>query len=310
MKTAGKMKKELFIFSFYLSLFCAHAPLLAQEEGSLLDLIGEEETTDYTTNAFKSTRVIMGNSMELLSPGTLDFRILHRFGQINRGAYEFFGLDNATMRLAFDYGLSKNLMIGVGRSTNKKEVDGFFKYRILWQSSGKKNMPVSLLWASGMTVNGLKDPTGIEEVKATFERRLGFYHQLIIGRKFNERFTLQLSPMLVHQNIVSSQVYPNDLFALGLGGRYKFTKRVAFVWDYFYAFNKFPGFLSENPLSLGFDIETGGHVFQLHFSNAVGMNERAFMNDINSNWLKGEIQFGFNLSRVFQVAKRKSETDW
>ncbi|MEZ4983387.1 MAG: DUF5777 family beta-barrel protein [Saprospiraceae bacterium] len=277
--------------------------MIAQEEESLLSLLGEEETTDYVTNAFKSTRVINGASMEMLGVGTLDFRILHRFAPVNRGAYEFFGLDNASMRMAFDYGVTPNLMVGIGRSTQKKEFDAFVKYRILWQSTGKRNMPVSLIWVSGATLNSLKNPTGYPEIKTTAARRMGYYHQVIVGRKFSPGFSMQLSPTLVHTNITQSQIYPNDVFALGFGGRLKFTKRMAFVWDYFYAFNKFPGTLQSNPLSVGVDIETGGHVFQLHFSNATGMNERAFVLDDNGDWFKGDIRFGFNLSRVFQLHK-------
>lgn len=289
---------------FALTFLCLSANLLyAQDEPNLLDALGEEQTTDYATNAFKSPRVINGHSMEMLHPGTMDFRILHRFGDVSRGYYEFFGLDNASMRMAFDFGLTKNLMVGIGRSTLNKELDGFVKYRILWQSTGKRNMPISLVWVSGMTVNGLKDPVGNADIPATFSRRTGYYHELIIGRKFSERFTLQLTPTLVHQNIVQNELTPNDLYAVALGGRYKVTQRLAIVWDYGYVFNRFPANLSENPLSLGVDIDTGGHVFQLHFSNAEGMNERAYLSEDNSNWAKGEIRFGFNLSRIFQLKK-------
>lgn len=285
---------------------CVVTATLHAQEGSLLDLLGEEDQTVFVNNAFKSPRVINGHSMEMLSAGTLDFRILHRFGKISNGLYDIFGLDQASMRLGFDYGITRDLMIGVGRSTLKKEGDAFVKYRIFHQSTGKRNMPVSMVWVSGMTVNGLKEPISNPEVSPTFYRRMAYYHQLIVGRKFSDRFSLQLTPTLLHRNIVDNRLVPNDLFALGIGGRYKFTKRVALVWDYSYAFNRFPGLLSYNPLSLGFDIETGGHVFQLHFSNAVGMNERALLGEPNGNWGKGEIQFGFNLSRVFQVAKPKN----
>jgi hypothetical protein len=114
-------------------------------------------------------------------------------------------------------------------------------------------------------------------------------------------------PTWLHRNIVENQLAPNDLFALGFGARYKFIKRVALVIDYYYAFNRFPNDPTYNPTSIGFDIETGGHVFQLHFSNAVGMNERAFLTDANGSWLKGDIQFGFNLSRVFQLNEKNKK---
>lgn len=296
---------------YALLIICAfflQSTLVKAQEPSLLDALGEgEATTEYTTNAFKGSRVINAHSMEMLHTGTMDFRILHRFGRINQGAYQLFGLDQASMRMGFDFGVRKNLMLGIGRSTSKKEMDGFVKYRLLWQSKGKRVMPVSVIAVAGITANGLKDATGNPEVPTTFSRRLGYYYSLIVGRKFSDRLTIQLTPTLVHTNIVENRLVPNDLYALGFGGRFKFTKRMAIVWDYSYAFNRFPENVTYNPLSLGIDIETGGHVFQLHFSNAVGMNERAFLSDDNGNWLQGDIQFGFNLSRVFQIKKQKAE---
>lgn len=278
----------------------------AQNEGEdLLSLLGEEKTTERTTNAFKSSRVINGHSMEMIGKGSLDFRILHRFGKINQGVYQLFGLDQASMRMGFDYGIADNLTVGIGRSTAKKEADGFVKWRILWQSKGKRNIPLSLVWVSGTTFNGLKEPFSEPEVPVTFSRRLSYYHALIVGRKFGERLTLQLAPTLVHRNIVDNRLIPNELYAIGLGGRLKITKRMALMWDYGYVLNRFPSNANYNPLSLGIDIETGGHVFQLHFSNAVGMNERAYLSDANGNWLNGDVQFGFNLSRTFQLSKKK-----
>ena len=279
-------------------------PLFAQDPTEdLLSGFEGKPGRDYATNAFKSPRVINGNSIEMLPFGVLDFRILHRFGELSGGGYELFGLDQASMRMGLDYGLSKNLMIGVGRSTFRKEVDGFVKYRLLWQSKGSTNIPVSVVWASGMSINGLKQPEA--QVETTFNRRLSYYHQLLIGRKFSDRFSLQLAPMMVHRNISPSIVDPNNVFALGLGGRWKFTKRVALTWDGYYTINTFANSIKRVPLSLGVDIETGGHVFQLHFSNSTGMNERAFLLDENGDWTAGNIRFGFNISRWFQIQNKK-----
>lgn len=286
-------------FMAYLLAF----PMGVKAQGQdLLSILGDDETIDYATNAFKSPFIVNAKSMEMLPAGVLDFRILHRFGAVSDGGYELFGLDKATMRLGFDYGITKNFTAGIGRSNNKKEVDGYLKYRIFWQSKGAKVMPVSVIWVSGMTINGLKTP--IDGVETTFARRLAYYHEIIIGRKFSDKFSLQLMPMLVHANISQSEVDPNNIYSLGLGARWKFTKRMAITLDYYNTFNKFAGTTVTNPLSIGWDIETGGHVFQLHFSNCTGMNERAYIMDENGNWLKGEIRFGFNLSRWFQVKQR------
>jgi len=293
------MKKIVF---FLLVFFIKQA--YAQDD-NLLDLLGEDEQeTQYISNAFKSSRVINGQSMEMLGEGVLDFRILHRFGQVSGGLNELFGLDQASMRMGLDYGITKNLMIGIGRSTHKKEVDGFLKYRLLWQSEGKKKMPFSLLLVAGYAVNTLSIPFN-PIYEATFTRRSAYYTQLILGRKFSEKLTLQISPTWVHTNFIADSDMPNERLAVGFGGRYKFSKRVAFVWDYFYVVNRAANESTNNSLSVGLDIDTGGHVFQLHFSNSKGLNERAFINDTNGNWTKNEFQFGFNLSRVFQVKKRK-----
>lgn len=288
-----------FIFLVFLSF--SHS-LSAQDE-DLLSLLGEEKTVDYAAYAFKSPRVINSHSLEMLHPGALDFRILHRFGRLDQGLYDMFGLDNASIRLSFDYGITPYLTIGIGRTNQKKEIDGFIKYRILRQSTGAKVMPVTVIWVSGITRNGLKNPYPGEETSGS--DRLAYYHQAIVGRKFSDKFTLQLAPTIVHRNLTSGSLDPNTIYALEMGLRYKLSQRVAVLLDYVHSFNRFPGLVVRNPLSVGVDIETGGHVFQLHFSNSSGMNERAFITEANGSWLKGEIQFGFNLSRVFQIVEPK-----
>ena len=260
---------------------------------------------EYVTGAFKSSRVINGHSVEFIGAGVLDLRILHRFGPVNQGVSQFFGLDQASMRLGFDYGISKNFTIGIGRTTTQKELDGFLKYRPLQQATGPGGSPVSIVLVAGMSIQTYKNPDPTKEI--SFNLRSGYYYQVIAGRKFTQRFTVQLSPTLVHRNEVSSGDI-NDIFAMGIGGRYKFSKRMALVVDYFYVTNGLPHSAGSNPLSVGVDIETGGHVFQLHFSNTSGMNERAFITETTNKWGKGDIQFGFNLSRVFNLKKKKAST--
>ncbi len=267
-----------------------------------------EKPVEFANNAFKSSRVVNGHSMEFIGAGVLDVRILHRFNSINEGPQSLWGLDGAKMRFGFDYGVTKDLTIGVGRSTLDKEWDGFIKYRPLQQHTGGKHpSPVSLIWISGITA--FTRDFAEQDRPNYFSSRLGFYHQLIIGRKFSEAFSAQIAPTLVHLNMVTNAEDKNDIFAVGIGARYKFTKRTAFVVDYHHVFvdrntSQFKG--TEDPLSIGFDIETGGHVFQLHFSNAEGMNEKAFITNTRNSWGKGEIKFGFNLSRVFTLVEKKS----
>lgn len=291
-------------FKLMLLFMCASAAK-AQETEDLLSLVDKEKPKkEYVKYAFKSSRVINGHSMEFLAPGTMDFRILHRFGEVNQGYKNFFGLDQASMRMGFDFGLYRNLMIGVGRSTFKKELDGFVKYAPIMQSTGTKSSPVTIALAAGITMN--TQPWADPTINNYFSSRLAYYYQVIVGRKFTEGFTLQLTPTMVHHNLVPVHTQPNDVFALGVGGRLKVTKRMALTWDYFYLFNGIEKDVNYNPLSVGIDIETGGHVFQLHFSNATGMNERAFISETTNRWSKAELRFGFNLSRVFQLKKTKT----
>lgn len=246
----------------------------------------------------------MSHSMEMLQPGVLDFRILHRFGSVSSGFYNFFGLDAlANVRIGFDYGITDNLMAGIGRSSFNKELDGFMKYRLIHQSTGPEASPISFIAIAGVTSTMLKwsDPTR----QNYFSSRLAYYAQVIIGRKFSRALTLQFMPSIVHRNLVPTKNDPNDLFAAGMGGRIKLSRRISFNADYHYVINqnKAAGFY--NPLSVGFDIETGGHVFQLHFTNSKGMNERAFLAATQYRWSKGGIFFGFNISRSFQIRKKK-----
>lgn len=296
------MKK--YVFKLFLLLLCSPA-VKAQETEDLLSLVDKEKPKkEFVKYAFKSSRVINGHSMEFLAPGTMDFRILHRFGEMNQGYKNFFGLDQASMRMGLDFGLYRNLMVGVGRSTFKKELDGFIKYAPIMQAKGEGSSPVTVALVAGITMN--TQPWADPTITNYFSSRLAYYYQVIVGRKFTEGFTLQLTPTMVHNNLVPVHTQPNDVFALGVGGRLKVTKRMALTWDYFYLVNGIEKNVNYNPLSVGIDIETGGHVFQLHFSNATGMNERAFISETTNRWSKAELRFGFNLSRVFQLKKNKT----
>jgi uncharacterized beta barrel domain-containing protein DUF5777 len=279
------------------------ASAIKAQDDDLLKLVKDSATQkNYARNAFKSSRVINGHSMEMLGKGVLDVRILHRFGMVGDGAKELFGLDHASMRLGFDYGLGTNLTVGVGRSTLNKEFDGFIKYRPLRQVVD--GFPFSVVLVSGVTV--FTTDWAEPDRDNHFSSRVGYYHEVIIGRKFSNLFSFQVSPLLVHRNLVTGADQDNNTIAIGLGARLKFSKRVAFVVDYHpIVSGREPG--TKDPLSAGFDIETGGHVFQLHFSNSAGMNEKEFITGTRDDFFKGDVRFGFNLSRVFQVAGRKGK---
>lgn len=271
---------------------------IAQEE-DLLALLGEEEITDYTYATFKANRIINLHSVENTAKGVLDIKISHRFGFINGGFSELFGLDQASIRIGGDYGVTDRLMVGFGRSSFEKTYDGFLKYKILKQSSGAKTMPVTASFMASTAIKTIpfRDP----DRENYFSSRMYYVFQSLIGRKFNESLSLQISPTVVHRNLVRTSSESNDVYSLGLGGRIKLNKRTSFNAEYIYVFpNQLaPGY--RNSLSLGFDIETGGHVFQLHFTNSTSMIEKGFITETTGNWLARDIHFGFNVSRVFTV---------
>lgn len=292
------MKKSL----LFLCCLLMHFWLTAQDEGDLLSLLGEEATTEYATASFKTNRVVNGHSLENTAAGVLDSKISHRFSPLNQGLYDIFGLDGATIRIGIDYGITDRLMVGVGRSTKEKIIDGFAKYKLLRQSTGKRTMPLSLSYLIDAQIKTVKFSDQTRENK--FSSRLYYTHQLLIGRKFSDAFTLQLMPTLVHRNLVETKAEKNDVFALGAAGRIKLTKRITLNAEYYYVL---PDQLREdftNVLSLGFDIETGGHVFQLHFTNSTDMTYKGFITETTDKWFDG-VRFGFNISRVFTIVKPK-----
>ncbi|HLF62271.1 MAG TPA: DUF5777 family beta-barrel protein [Saprospiraceae bacterium] len=281
-------------------LFSALA-LTAQED--LLSLLNEEEETEYVSASFKTNRVINLQSLENTAPGVLDIKIGHRFGFINQGAYELFGLDNATIRIGADLGLTNRLMVGFGRSSFEKTYDGFLKYRLIRQSTGKRKMPfsVSVMASTAIRSEKPRDP----DRENYFSSRMFYTFQLILGSKISEGFSIQVSPTLVHRNLVSTLEEENDVIAIAAAARQKLTKRLSLNVEYIYVLPDQILDSNENSLSIGFDIETGGHVFQLHFTNSTSMIDKGFVAETTGNWLDGDIHFGFNISRVFTLWGRE-----
>lgn len=275
-------------------------PGMIGDTSSMLDDIGLDEEPDFEQNIFKGNRVINSNSTEMIGKKNLDFRICHRFGRVNEGTYTLFGLDVATQRISFTYGLTDLINLEIGRSSVGKVYDGTIKFKFMRQAKGDSKRPLSMVFFSNMAVQTLK-VTG--PTPYYFTHRLFYTHQLLLSRKFSKGFSLQLMPTLVHRNLIDSQKYKNDVFSIGIAGRNKITRKTAITYEYFYVL---PGQIKEtyyNSLSIGFDIETGGHVFQLHFTNSRSMNEKGFIAETDGNFLKGDIHFGFNISRVFYIGR-------
>ncbi|MCU0429709.1 MAG: DUF5777 family beta-barrel protein [Cytophagaceae bacterium] len=295
--------------TFFLLITLSFSSILWAQDNldSLLNTIETKPGKEIVKGAFKGTRVINLHSLEKVAPGALQFIIQHRFGALNGGAYQLFGLDQATIRFGLEYGLNKHIMIGVGRSSFQKTFDGFIKASILRQQKGEKSIPVSVLYFGSTALNSMK----WEDTSRTdfFANRLAYTHQVIIGSKINERISFEIVPGVVHKNLVRSKMDKNDQFFVGAGARVKLSRRTSINGEYIYRIppaNKQGTDFARNynALSIGFDIETGGHVFQFHFTNALPMIEKGFITETAESWSDGGIHLGFNISRDF-VLKRK-----
>ncbi len=263
-------------------------------------------TINFATATFKSTRIINGHSIEQMKKKQLDFRISHRFGTLNSGTYGLFGLDESHIHFSLEYGIKDWLMLGAGRASQNKTYDGFAKVRLLRQSSGTKFMPVHVSYFTSIEIMTLKFPERPVGTSNYFSSRLAFVNQLLIARKFNENLSVQLTPTFIHRNLVKTELDMNDIYALGIGTRYKLSKRLSLNAEYYYTFNPNAKSLEPRPynaLSVGVDIETGGHVFQIMLTNSQGMREGSFIPQTTGSWLDGDIHLGFNISRVFAFNK-------
>ncbi len=291
--------KIIKFISYIVSFLIANQIQCQDIDNLLQEATGSE--IEYASATFKSTHIISGQSIEQMKNGHLDFRISHRFGEVNTGAYNLWGLDQANIHFGLDYGITDWLMVGVGRGTYEKTYDGSLKFRILRQSKGARVMPVSLSLFNSIALNSLKweQPGTLK-----FWDRASYVTQILIARKMNERFSIEINPSYVHRNMVDTELDPNDIWSVGTGARFKLTKRISVNAEYYYVIppqRDYQSLKTYDPFSIGFDIETGGHVFQLHLTNSLAMIEKGFITETTGNWFDGGIHLGFNISRVFSL---------
>jgi hypothetical protein len=293
---------------FLLGMLCA-SPLLGQDD--LLAMLNQEDAKKitYTQATFKGSRFINGQTVETIAKKHLNFWISHRFGALNSGFMDnFLGLDEAKIRLGLEYGISDVWLVGMGRSTIEKTYDFYSKYKVLKQSN---QMPVTLTVYGSLATNTM--PTGYSLPSGNIMRyennlqRQTYMGQILIARKFTDKLSLQIMPTVLHNNKVESIYFDNNLYSLGLGGRYKLTNRLSLSAEYYKNIVDTENFLKtsgsaypyQDSFSIGFDIETGGHVFQLHFTNSKGMIEKHFISQTTGTWANTDIFYGFNLARTF-----------
>ena len=300
------MKQLTLVFILATSLFVSKA-----QDSTLMNMLNDSMSANasptYVTGTFKGVHVINMQTVEAPAKGALNFIIMHRFGKLNDGAYNFFGLDNATIRLGLDYGITYRLSVGIGRSSFLKTFDAYGKYKVVKQTDGSNAMPVTADLLLGITNYTQKFS---DKSYLNTKYRSAYFTQLLLARKFNSNVSLQLVPTWLHYNLVPTTRDKNDVFALGVGGRIKITKRMSINAEYnFVSDNQLVSIERHNSLSLGLDIETGGHVFQLIFTNSQAMTEPQFIGQTTGKWSKGDIYFGFNVSRIFNItsgAKKKA----
>lgn len=296
---------------YYLLLFLFLSTLVTQlyaqdDAADILNQLADKPESEQVSATFKTTRVIISHSLETVKKHNLDFRVTHRFSDIGGkagGFPTFFGFDNSSdIRTAFEYGVTDRLTLGFGRSKMQQMLDGHIKYRALIQTIDHKiPVAVTLLSSAGfIPIRFFGDPE--KKIYSSAANRFSYVHQAIIGRKFNDILSLEILPTLLHRNFIRDSADVNDLFAIGIAGRLKLARRFCIVGDYYYVGSELRRSQPfEAPLGLGIEVETGGHVFSINFTNAAGIVENNFLPHTQSDWLKGQFRFGFNISRNFRV---------
>jgi hypothetical protein len=265
----------------------------------------QPKDTDYAFQTFKGTRLVNGHSVETKAKHTLEFIFQHRFGPINGGTYEAFGLDKAYVRLGLDYGITDNLSVSIGRNSFDKTMDSYAKYKLIRQSTGAVNFPFTMTALGGIAYKASPKKKDAHEGFQTVDR-LAYVGQLMIARKFSPRVSFQITPTIIHKNFVEDKkAEPNDQFAVGAGGRIKVSKSIALTGEYYYRLNTTSLNPNYNSIGFGVDIETGGHVFQLVMTNTETLTERAFITETKGNFATGNIHFGFNVTRTFQMKQKR-----
>ena len=321
MMTIFKKNLLLLLLAFVSSNSFSQEDLL-----SLLDTVETVKTHEKVIATFKAGKIINMQSTETVKAKTMDFKVTHRFGNIGTasggGPHTLFGFDNSTdIRISFDFGITDKLTLGVGRSKQKELIDGLVKYKLLSQTIDN-HIPVSIVFYGNMSYtpqeaalfySGMGESS---EFKKNDIHRFSYTSQLLIARKFNSKFSMELAPSFQHRNFVLASINTandsketNELISLAAGFRLKITKRMAIITDYYYTFSKYrknnTASLFYQPLAIGIEIETGGHVFNINFTNASGIMENNYIPNTTDNWLKGGYKLGFNISRVFNIGHRK-----
>jgi hypothetical protein len=309
------MKKTLL---YFMLAFCFFLKASAQDD-LLGDLVKEDSSKvkhNIATATFKSTRIINLQSVEMTGKGNLQFMISHRFGYLWKegkgltNVAQLFGLNSgfANTYMSFDYSFTDWMNTGFA-ATGNAQFETWAKFKLLKQQTGKKNIPITISWFSLMHWDASEGPSPDDLAW----NRMSYVHQILIARKFSENFSLQLIPSYIHYNYTPYGINnTNNIFSLGIGGRMKLSNKTAITFEYTRQLNGYKDLLDESAsavnyvpdvLSLGYDWDTGGHIFQFFISSASSASNIAQLST-NLNQLKlGNFSLGFNLNRSYGIKK-------
>ena len=277
------------------TLFLLFSIMLYSQEDLLSEIDTDIDTPVYASAVFKGLKVINFESTKLVAKGGFNFIVSHRFGTVKNGFENLFGLDEAVTHLNFVYGISDHFNVSASRSSNQKIYELATKFRLARQQEGK--LPFTLAAYTSVLANTALDTDNLPKLR--FEHRLSYVGQLIISRKLTKELSLLVSPTFFHDNYVLDNSQENSQYAVAFGGRYKLGARWSINMEYGMHLNRSSTSLYNNPFSIGVDLETGGHVFQLHFTNSQSMNTNGVFGTSNGDWAEGDVYFGFNLARSF-----------
>jgi len=280
---------------FLTSIFLICSFILFSQEDLLSEIDTDSETPVYASAVFKGLKVINFESTKLVAKGGFNFIVSHRFGTVKNGFQNLFGLDEAVTHLNFVYGISDNLNISASRNSNQKIYELATKFRLLKQQASK--MPFTVVGYTSILANTALDTDNLPKLE--FKHRLSYVAQLLISRKINNELSLIVSPTFFHDNYVIDDFQDNSQYGVGFGGRYKLGTRWSLNMEYGVHLNRSDNSLYTNPFSIGVDLETGGHVFQLHFTNSQSMNTNGVFGTSTGDWSDSDVYFGFNLARSF-----------
>ena len=280
---------------FFTALFLSFSVFLFAQNDLLSEIDTDPETPAFSSAVFKGLKVINFESTKLVAKGGFNFIVSHRFGTVKNGFKNLFGLDEAVTHLNFVYGVSDRFNISASRSSNQKIYEVGSKFALLKQQAGK--IPFTVAGYTSVLANTALSTDNLPKLE--FKHRLSYVAQLLISRKINSELSVIVSPTFFHDNYVTNDLQDNSQYGVGFGGRYKLGKRWSVNMEYGVHLNRAEGSLYTNPFSIGVDLETGGHVFQLHFTNSQSMNTNGVFGTSTGDWSDSDVYFGFNLARSF-----------